>query len=50
MGIHDTTYDGGSNILRGKADQPLNEGQVVADLPGEEGQNVADQSQGGTSC
>ena len=33
IGISSTTYmyDGGSNILRGQADQPLNEGSVVAD-------------------
>ena len=44
-GIYNTTYmyDGGSNILRGKTDQLLNEGPIVADQPLNEGQVVADQ-------
>ena len=42
-GFCNTTYDGGTNILMGKADQPLNEGQVAADQPLNEGPVVADQ-------
>ena len=38
------TYDGGSNILRGKADQPFNEGPVVAHQSLNEGPIVAHQS------
>ena len=44
IGIDNTTHDGGSNILRGHADQSLNEGPIAADQPLYEGPVVADQS------